>query len=350
MNQHPVEQEEVMAYFDGEASPDRAAAIADHLAHCEECAKLAANFETVSQRMSKWTVGVAPARLRQKSQRRWMWVGAVAACLLVGLLTLIQTTGVNYYATPRVSLMAPAARPQEAARSTNFSMDRAPMIAKTSQLSLTTTAFDQARSSLEQILKRHNGYVQQLDITARQNEPRALDASLGIPSDQLDATMAEIKKLGTVESESQSGQDVTRDYVDVSARLSNARNTEERLRAILHDHTGKMSDVLEVEQEISRVRGEIEQMEAEKASLTSRVQFATLKVSIHEASKAATGYPLWDRLRNAGHDGYTSVIDGLVGVAAFLLAYGPGIVIWGALAFVVFRIIRAEVRRGRLLG
>jgi len=150
------------------------------------------------------------------------------------------------------------------------------MIARDAALTLTTKEFDKARTGLEEILKRHNGYMGELKVTAPADSGRALTATLRIPAAQLDAAMAELKKLGRVEDESQGGEEVTQQYVDLEARLVNGRHTEQRLTDILRQRTGKLQDVLKVELEIDRVRGEIEQMQAEKKELSKRVAFATL--------------------------------------------------------------------------
>ena len=155
-----------------------------------------------------------------------------------------------------------------------------PMIIRTAQLSLITKEFDKARANLEAILKRHRGYVGELKAGGSTGSGRTLTATLRVPADQLDATLTEVKTLGRVESESQSGQDVTSQYVDLQARLANARNTEQRLTDLLRNRTGKLSDVLEVEQELDRVRGEIEQMEAERKNMANQVSFATLNATI----------------------------------------------------------------------
>jgi len=149
-----------------------------------------------------------------------------------------------------------------------------------------------------------------------------------------------------VESESQSGEDVTRQYVDLDARLTNARNTEQRLTALLRDRTGKMTDVLAVEKEIDRVRGEIEQMEAQKKTLINRVDFATLNVTLREASKAQLSpHSTWDRFRTAGADGYVSLVAGVVGALVFLLAYGPSLLLWGAISFFIVSFVWKRWRR-----
>ena len=96
-----------------------------------------------------------------------------------------------------------------------------PMIARVAGITLTTKEFDKTRSSLEEILKRHSGYMGELKVSAPADAGRSLTATLRIPAQQLDAAMAELKKLGRVEDESQGGEEVTQQYVDLQARLAN---------------------------------------------------------------------------------------------------------------------------------
>jgi len=224
-----------------------------------------------------------------------------------------------------------------------------PMIIRTAQLALTTKDFDNARSAMETILKRHRGYVGELKVGGSTGSGRTLTATLRVPADQLDASLTNLKTLGRVESESQSGQDVTSQYVDLQARLANARNTEQRLTDLLRQRTGKLSDVLEVEQEVDRVRGEIEQMEAERKTMSNQVSFATLNATITEDYKAQLQVvppSTSTRLSNAAVEGYKSMVDGVVGLALFLLEDGPTLLLWGAILFFPARLLWKRARRG----
>jgi anti-sigma factor RsiW len=223
-----------------------------------------------------------------------------------------------------------------------------PMIIRSAQLSVITKEFDKARADLEGILKRHRGYVGELKAGGSTGSGRTLTATLRVPADQLDATLTEVKTLGRVESESQSGQDVTSQYVDLQARLSNARNTEQRLTDLLRNRTGKLSDVLEVEQELDRVRGQIEQMEAERKNLSNQVSYATLNATIAEDYKAQLQVvppSTSTRLSNAAVEGYRSMADGVVSLALFLLSTGPSLLLWGAVLFLPARLAWKKVRR-----
>jgi len=214
------------------------------------------------------------------------------------------------------------------------------MIERTAALNLTTRDFDQLRARIEAILARRHGYLAELTFSAPQASGRSLSASLRIPAAELDAALAELRQLGRVETESQKAEDVTRQYADLVARLTNARNTEQRLTQLQAQRTGKLSDVLEVEREIGRVRGEIEQMEAERRTTANQVAFAGVQLNASEDYKAQLQLSpdsTLTRLRNAAVEGYKNLAEGLVGAMLVLITYGPSVLIWGALAFLVGR-------------
>lgn len=213
----------------------------------------------------------------------------------------------------------------------------APMIARTVSLSVIAKDFESARASLDAILARHNGYAADLNVATPQGAARSLQASLRIPAPQLPAALAELKSLGRVELETQNGEEVTQQHADLVARLKNSRETEQRLQAILTQRTGKISDVLEVEQEIARVRGEIEQMEAEQKSLEHRVDFATIDVKLSEEYKAkldSATPSVATQIHNAAVNGYRNITDTVLSIVLFFAEYGPVLCFW-LLAFAI---------------
>lgn len=406
---HPIEQEELMAYLDGELATSRAVAAAAHLEHCAECQELAADLRKMSQEMMAWEVEEAEAgeisteieaalekRKREPkkltgrqawgilfSPRRLAWVGGSAfIVLLVSSALIINTlryeprakmTDQHRTETMQVDAVAltPAPPPPPQSKPSVFrngsvdgnpvgddvysperSLPEMPMIARVAGITLTTKEFDKTRAALEEILKRHNGYMGELKVSAPSDAGRSLTATLRIPAPQLDSALTELKKLGRVEDESQGGEEVTQQYVDLEARLVNGKHTEQRLTDILRQRTGKLQDVLKVELEIDRVRGEIEQMQAEKKELSKRVAFATLNTMVKEeyfaklqGAPASTG----SRFRNAAVDGYNTVVDGLIDVGLFLLSAGPSLLLWAAILFFparwAWKKFRAALRR-----
>jgi Domain of unknown function (DUF4349)/Putative zinc-finger len=222
-----------------------------------------------------------------------------------------------------------------------------PMIVRSASLAVVVKDFDQGRAALDALLRTHHGYAANLTVSTPQNAGRSLTATLQVPSDQIDAVLAELKKLGRVEQESQAAEEVTRQYVDLTARLKNSRETEQRLIEVLRERTGKVKDVLEVEQEIARVRGEIEQMDAERKNLERQVRFAALQLKLAEEYKAALEQPqpsAATRLGNAIVEGVRDAIESAISFLVFLLSVAPWMALWTMLLFWPVRFAYRKVR------
>ena len=371
---HLIEPEELMAYLDGELSHDEAATAAKHLEQCRECQAIAADVQSVSRQMMAWQVEISEfpstatiasaleQQARDKSrqvtgrssytmQRLRPWI--LAACLVV-LLGLVMPsfrqrgTSVDMVRTSQPVSAIHGIRMAEIASANGSLPSTKPMIVRTAQLSLTTTGFDRVRDRISEVLKRHQGYIGELNVSSPAGAARTLEATLRVPADQLEAAITELKSLGRVESESQSGEEVTAQYVDLEARLTNARNTEQRLTDLLRQRTGKLSDVLAVEKSIDEVRGSIERMEAEKKGLGNRVNFANLIVRVTEDYRAemqVVPASLLSRIQNATVEGYRSMVEGVIGVLLILLTYGPSLLLWAALLFFPVRAAWRRLRR-----
>jgi anti-sigma factor RsiW len=219
-----------------------------------------------------------------------------------------------------------------------------PMIARTASMNLVIAKLDAARASLEKLLARHHAFASEMTLDQSNDASASLNATLQVPSAELDATLSDLRGLGRVSTESQGGEDVSDQHVDLAARLHNARESEERLLDILRTRTGKVSDVLAVEEQISQTRGEIEQMEAQLANLDKRVTYASIKLQMAEEYKApaAANGSVILRLRNAVVSGYRDALDSLLALAVFLLSAGPTLLIW---AFILFWPARAIWKR-----
>jgi hypothetical protein len=407
---HPFAPEEVMAFVDGEFSADRAQSLSAHIDQCAECSEAAAAFRNTSHSLSNWRVAGVPTQLEERvtaaSQKtplrsvavgsngflpigRWVWkhwvlaLGASAVALTVlfaiatsnllrsrmaaneasaiGRARAIETARAKSVDDARtdsskvrgLDALTPApsdVRPAEAIMSQ-------PMIARTVSLSIVVKDFDASRASLDAILARHNGYAAGLNVVTPQGGARALQASLRIPAPQLFTAVAELKALGRVENETQGGEEVTQQHADLVARLKNSRETEQRLQDVLRSRTGKVKDVLEVEEEIARVRGEIEQMEAEQQTLDHRVNFATIDLKLAEEYKAQLTTPAPSvamQLRNATVNGFRSAFESLLAFVLFLAESGPTLLLWLMIltlpAWLLWRRYQRSLAMGSSLG
>jgi DNA-binding FrmR family transcriptional regulator len=102
----------------------------------------------------------------------------------------------------------------------------APMIARTASLSITVKDFAASRANLDAILARRHGYAAELTLSTPENSGRSFNTSLRIPQAELTAATADLRTLGRVEFEKQSGEEVTQQHADLVARLKNSREEE----------------------------------------------------------------------------------------------------------------------------
>jgi hypothetical protein len=75
---------------------------------------------------------------------------------------------------------------------------------------------------------------------------------------------------------------VTEEFFDLEARIRNKQEEEKRLLKHLSESTGKLEDILAVERELSRVRGEVEQMQGRLRFLAKRAEMSTITIEATE--------------------------------------------------------------------
>jgi hypothetical protein len=209
-------------------------------------------------------------------------------------------------------------------------------IARTASLRISVNDFSMAKDAMDGVVKARGGFTASMTISSPKDSSRTLSADIEIPAAQCDAALSEFRMLGRVEEERQGSEEVTAQSEDLDIRLKNAREAENRLTNILRVGTGKVSDVLEVENEITRVRGEIEHQEADQKRLISRIIFASIELNLTEDFQAQPGIRLSQislRMKNALVDGYRAAADGFLDVLEIVLTAAPSLLVWGLLLF-----------------
>jgi hypothetical protein len=107
-----------------------------------------------------------------------------------------------------------------------------------------------------------------------------------IPADRWEETLGKLRGFGTkVVSEQTQATEVGSQIVDLEARIRNLRASESALVEIAKG-TGKVSDLLEVEAQLTDVRGQIEQLDAQRTQLNDQVAYGTLVTTYGTEIKA----------------------------------------------------------------
>lgn len=157
-----------------------------------------------------------------------------------------------------------------------------PRIIYTAEVRIVADDFAVAADEVARLVKQTGGYIATASLDRRSGSSRLGQWTIRVPVEQFDVFLASLDTIGFVESRSQSSQDVTMEYVDVEARIANLKRLEERFVKLLEERTGKLEDVLQVEQELARVRGDIEQAEGRLRYLSNRTNFSTVTLTVRE--------------------------------------------------------------------
>jgi myosin heavy subunit len=237
----------------------------------------------------------------------------------------------GYVSVPKVT---------EKSASGNVSAGVGKMIERTASLSLIVKDLETARTALQEITRKHDGYFAELNTSGQSNTARTLTASVRVPSSQLDSALAEVRKFGELDEEKQGGEEVSRQYVDLKAGLENGHNTEKRLTELLAKRKDRLKDTLDVERELASTREEIERMEGEQRNLQQQVDYASIEVNLREEYKPALNLAppgAGKQMRNALVDGYRAVTENGLALVLLLFREGPNILFWLLLAFFPIR-------------
>jgi anti-sigma factor RsiW len=147
---------------------------------------------------------------------------------------------------------------------------------------LEIVSFDNAVQKITAFANEEHGYVATSDSEKQANGKLRGQIVVKVLPENLDRVLQKIRSLGELKNQTLGTEDVTKAYFDTDARLKNAHVMEQRLIDMLKTKTGKVSDLLQVEKELGRVREEIEKMQGELKYWDSQVQFATVTISLAE--------------------------------------------------------------------
>ena len=147
---------------------------------------------------------------------------------------------------------------------------------------LEIVGFDNAVQKITAFASEEHGYVATTDSEKQANGKLKGQIVVKVLPENLDRFLQRIRSLGELKNQTLGTEDVTKAYFDTDARLKNAHVMEQRLIDMLKTKTGKVSDLLQVEKELGRVREEIEKMQGELKYWDSQVQFATVTISLTE--------------------------------------------------------------------
>lgn len=232
---------------------------------------------------------------------------------------------------PRIISEAPA--PIPASESIDYVTIEGRMIIYNGYISLETDDIDGTLNRIRSLAEGYSGYVAGTSRSMIGNQAVA-DITIRIPQNRFRSAIDDIVNYGRIIDERTTSEDVTEQYIDLKARLKNLEILEESLADLLN-RTATVEEILKVEQELARVRGEIDSLQGQLNYLERNVTMSMIKVSLREPPSPFTPPGMdWGKTFETAIRGLFAVVSGLI---ILIVAILPLIVIIGIPAYYLQR-------------
>lgn len=225
-------------------------------------------------------------------------------------------------------------------------------VIRNGSIELTVSDTREKISDIHSIAEEAGGVISNSNIYEMREGQYGANLTLRIPQNNFSRVMNELETLGKARNIQTGSDDVTMQYVDLESRLNNQKAQEERLIEIL-EMAETVEDVLEIERELYRVRGEIESMTAQLNRLDDLVSLATIQVNLREEAiptgELTTGpfEGLWSKMVQT----FTGSINFILNATSIIIiafsALLPVLIILAVIAFIIVVVIRNLSKRRR---
>jgi hypothetical protein len=259
-------------------------------------------------------------------------------------------------AMPEAPMQAPALASDTTANSagsgsTTAGVER--LVIQNADLSIVVADPAAKMKAIEQMAENLDGYVVSSNLYQTTTSTNAKvpegQITIRVPVEKLDKALDTIKSdVIEVQSENRSGQDVTKDYVDLQSRLKNLEATEAQLVKIMKD-ANKTEDVLNVFNQLTSIREQIEVVKGQIQYYEESAALSAINVRvIAEESVQPIEVGGW-KITGTARNAFQSLIDFAQGFVRFLiwliiLIIPAGLVILGLL-WVLWRVFRFAWRK-----
>jgi hypothetical protein len=183
------------------------------------------------------------------------------------------------------SLPAPVPPPTE-----DLSTQRVRRIERSASLTLSApeAELDRVADGIVAVTDRYRGFVLRSSISTGEDGEGGGDFQLRIPAKDLQPALRDLAKLGEVRSRSQTGQDVTREYVSAQDRLEAARAERRSLLRRL-EAADTDAEAEAIRRRLDLNAGEVRGLRGQVRDLRLRTNYATVNVTLSQDGDGGSG-------------------------------------------------------------
>ncbi len=183
-------------------------------------------------------------------------------------------------------------------------------------------------------------------VEASEESHGTATVTLRVPADQFEAALKQLSGLGRVTSRGERGDDVTSQFTDIDARLRNLSAQEGVLQDLMRQ-AKNIPDTITVQQQLSDVRQQIEELTGQRNVLDHQATYSTIALTMHAAGAVPAPPTANDRgtIAQAWHDAIGVTLAIFAGTIVVLGAVVP-IALFALIGFLGWSLVRR--RRARV--
>jgi uncharacterized coiled-coil protein SlyX len=206
-------------------------------------------------------------------------------------------------------------------------------IIKTAYITIEVKDVTGSVDQLKVLVTAKGGYLSSSNIQAGNNNRLSGTVVIRIPAAEFENTLAGVKAIGIVKSVSTQGEDVTEEYIDIQAQKTSYQNQLAQYNEIMKKAV-KVSDVIEIQQQIDRVQTQLDRLEGRLKYLNSRIDLSTITVTLQEPEPVGgeTGHNFVTTI-NEGIAGFFGMVDFIIILFFVLLP----VIILGCIGYGIYR-------------
>lgn len=190
---------------------------------------------------------------------------------------------------------------------------------KSGNIQFETSDMDKTRQQILDAVKKYNGYISADDLWHSEVQSRS-NLTVRLPSKNFDAFVTDATANVTQFDNKQFNvQDVTEEFLDIEARLKTKKELESRYQDLLKK-ANSVQDILSIEEQIGKLRSDIESIEGRLNYLQNQVSYSTVTISFYKqfTEQHQFGYKLLQSFKN-GWELFIDFIYGLINIWPFIL-------------------------------
>ena len=202
----------------------------------------------------------------------------------------------------------------------------------TANLSLESKDYDAAVAALNTALSDADGYMESSNESTYNGSSRSLSLTLRVPQDSYQSFLTAAAQAGNLVSKSEQADDVTSQYIDLEARISNLTAQRTRLQE-LQASAETLSDLLDIESSLSDVQYQLESYQSQLDWYAQQVACCTVYVSLEEVKEYTPAEESFgERLAASFRNGWTNFVAGLQQLVVWVLLVWPLLLVLAVLA------------------